>query len=141
MLRVLLGVKIIMSLALDAVVDGTLITLSLVFGIPLLLWALFILKPKSFNNPFLKYGYWPFVLVVLLTGVQYLPNIAHALKRLPTAQYLRAEVHESPDLQPLETTLEAWVNAHSQESCNQEPLKSSADPVDRFYCNQLKSSE
>lgn len=130
-----------MSLALDAVVDGTLITLSIVFGIPLILWTLFILKPKSFNNPFLKYGYWPFVFVVLLMGVQYLPNIAHALKKLPTVQYLRAAVHESTDVQPLKIVLEAWVNDHSQESCNQEPLKSSIDPLDRFYCNQLNSSQ
>lgn len=130
-----------MSLALNAVVDGTLITLSIVFGIPLILWALFILKPKSFNNPFLKYGYWPFVWVVLLMGTQYLPNIAHALKKLPTVQYLRAAVHESPDVQPLKIALEAWVNDHSPESCNQELLKSSIDPVDRFYCNQLNSSQ
>ena len=130
-----------MSAVLDTVFDGALITLSIVFGIPIILWALFILRLKSFKNPFLKYSYWLFIFVVLLGGIQYLPNMAHALKKLPTAQHLRAALHESPDIQPLEIALEAWVNAHSQESCNQEPLKSSTNPLDRFYCAQLNPSQ
>jgi hypothetical protein len=127
---------------LHSVVDGMFIFipfLSFVSGALLLLWALFTLKPQSFNHPFLKYSYWPFLVVVLFFGIQYSVNTAQALK-VSRVQLLIAALQESPDRQSLERALEAWVHHHSPEACKQEPLKSSTDPLDRFYCNSLKPS-